>query len=139
VDTTRVNQPGHTVYDDEIVTGFIVRGQKVAEGKVHLARQMRRQMTPAESLLWARLRASQTGYHFRKQQIIDGFVADFYCHAVRLVVEADGSVHDQGYDSERDLVFAKRGITVLRLKNDEIFQRIGYVLSKIKNAAARRG
>jgi very-short-patch-repair endonuclease len=56
---------------------------------------------------WQHLRANQlNGLHFRRQQIIDGFIADFYCHVARLVIEVDGEIHQQQaeYDAERDRV-----------------------------------
>jgi len=51
-------------------------------------------MTPAEELLWEELRANKRGGHFRRQQIIAGFIVDSYCHKVALVVEVDGDIHD---------------------------------------------
>lgn len=77
----------------------IVRGRQALE-KQMLARRMRREMTPGEWCLWQRLRANRfCGLHFRRQQVIDGFIADFYCHAARLVVEADGDVHDDRWST----------------------------------------
>ena len=57
---------------------------------------------------------------FGPQQILDGFIADFYCHSAALVVEVDGLLHDPEYDAERDRVFAARGILVLHFTNDEV-------------------
>ena len=76
----------------------IVKGQKVTEGKVILARAMRANMTPTETVLWGCLRGNRlAGLKFRRQQIIDGFIADFYCHAAALVVEVDGPIHNPAY------------------------------------------
>ncbi len=72
----------------------IVIGQQVQETKAVLSRQMRREMTRAEAMLWMRLRRNGLGVDFRRQQIIDGFIADFYCHLAALVIEADGPIHD---------------------------------------------
>ena len=59
----------------------IVNGQRVSEPKVIVSRAMRHEMTQAEAALWSRLRNRQVGeVKFRRQQIIAGFVADFYCH-----------------------------------------------------------
>ncbi len=52
------------------------------------------EMTPAEKILWEELRANKLGVHFRRQQVIQGFIVDFYCHQAGLVVEVDGDVHD---------------------------------------------
>ncbi len=56
---------------------------------------MRQEMTLAESILWNELRRNQIeGFHFRRQQILYGFIADFYCHHAGLIVEADGKYHE---------------------------------------------
>ena len=80
----------------------IVIGQRVMAEKVAQARRLRKQMTEAEKRLWERLRGNRVdGVHFRRQQIIDGFIVDFYCHAAGLVIEIDGQIHAHqvGYDA----------------------------------------
>jgi very-short-patch-repair endonuclease len=82
----------------------VVIGQGVDPSKLSLAKQFRREMTPAELTLWKALRNNQVdGLHFRRQQIIAGFIVAFYCHAAHLVIEADGEVHQSTakYDQER--------------------------------------
>jgi very-short-patch-repair endonuclease len=116
----------------------IVQGQRVTEAKTHLARELRRSMTAAERRLWAALRRNQlTGLHFRRSQIIDGFIADFFCHAAGLVVVVDGPIHDdqQDYDAERDRVLAARKLRVLRVTNDDVFQDLPAVLARILDEA----
>src|SRR5262245_30698047 len=72
----------------------IVTGQTVSDSKLELLQKLRHEMTPEEILLWSRLRANRLrGFHFRQQQFIHGFIADFYCHAAGVVVEVDGGVH----------------------------------------------
>ena len=59
------------------------------------ARFMRQNPTPAENILWLRLRGKQVrGFHFRRQHPISRFIVDFYCSTARLVIEIDGSIHD---------------------------------------------
>ncbi|MFP4120840.1 MAG: endonuclease domain-containing protein [Coleofasciculus sp.] len=99
-------------------THNIVIGQKVTSAKVRRAKELRRQMTPEEKILWQHLRANRlNGFHCRRQQIIDGFIADFYCHAARLVIEVDGKIHQHQaeYDAERDRVLSARGLQLLRI------------------------
>jgi very-short-patch-repair endonuclease len=118
----------------------IVIGQRVDAVKVQRAKELRRKMTPEERILWERLRGNRLeGLHFRRQQVIDGFIPDFYCHAAGLVVELDGSVHDDrlAYDAERDRVLSKRGIRILRIRNERVKQGLSEVLETI--AAACRG
>jgi very-short-patch-repair endonuclease len=110
----------------------IVNGQRVSEAKVVVSRAMRHEMTQAETALWARLRNRQVGgTKFRRQQIIAGFVADFYCHDEALVIEVDGPTHQAQHDKERDAVFAGRGITVLRFSNDEVLNTMENVIEQI--------
>ena len=114
----------------------IVKGQKVTEGKVLLAQQMREHMTPTEAILWEHLRGNRlAGLKFRRQQVIDGFIADFYCHAVGLVVEVDGPIHNSAYDAERDRILGVRKLTVLRIKNEQVEENLEAVLEQIKNVA----
>jgi len=88
----------------------IVQGQRISEGKLLLAKQTRREMTPEERILWNHLRQNQLeGLHFRRQQVIAGFIADFYCDAARLAVELDGAFHEPEYDAQRDRAFAVMG------------------------------
>jgi very-short-patch-repair endonuclease len=98
-------------------------------------------MTPAERLLWERLRASRLrGLHFRRQQLVHGYVADFYCHAAGVVVEVDGGVHDTQteYDTCRDAAFALLGLVVLRVRNENVFGDMPGVLDRIFTACAGR-
>jgi very-short-patch-repair endonuclease len=118
-------------------THNIVIGQKVTSIKIQRAKELRRQMTQEEKILWQHLRANHlNGLHFRRQQIIDGFIADFYCHAARLVIEVDGKIHQQQaeYDAERDRVLSARGLRLLRIKNEEVRQNLNSVLVRISKA-----
>ncbi len=115
-------------------TDNIVIGQKVTSVKVERAKELRSQMTQEEKIIWQHLRANKlNGLHFRRQQIIDGFIADFYCHAARLVIEVDGEIHQQQaeYDAERDRVLLARGLRLLRIKNEEVRQNLDSVLMRI--------
>lgn len=112
----------------------IITGQKVASAKLARAIEMRREMTPTERALWARLRAGRlAGYHFRRQQVIEPYIVDFYCHQVGLVVEVDGSVHleQQEQDQQRDQYLISRGMHILRFWNSEINDNMEGVLVEI--------
>lgn len=118
---------------------YIIAGQHVAPAKVKAAKDLRRNMTEAERLLWAAVRGNRLdGRHFRRQQVIDGFVVDFYCHSAGLVVEIDGPVHDGRveYDAERSHVLEARGLRVLRLGNEDVLDRLGTVLARIREACS---
>ena len=67
------------------------------------------------------------GLKFRRQQVIDGFIVDFFCAERGLVVEIDGSVHDDpdavAYDCERTAILRCRKLKLVRVKNEEVSQR----------------
>jgi very-short-patch-repair endonuclease len=122
--------------DQEKTIQTIITGQKPG-GKLSLAEQMRREPTPAEAKLWFHLRAGRlNGLHFRRQQVIDGFIVDFYCHAAGLVVELDGSVHrlQADYDAERDWILEERGLCILRFSNSQVEIDCPIVLAHIMEA-----
>jgi len=119
----------------------IVIGQKIDSGKVSRAKELRGQMTPAEKLLWQQLRANRLhGFHFRRQQLIDGFIVDFYCHKAALIVEIDGPIHEsqEDYDADREQILSKRGLLTLRFKNEDVFQNLNSVLKSIAMACKER-
>ncbi|CAD0219562.1 MULTISPECIES: endonuclease domain-containing protein [Planktothrix] len=105
----------------------IVVGQKITSEKYQRSKQLRREMTPEEKILWEQLRRNNlNGLHFRRQQIIDGFIVDFYCHQAQLVIEMDGEIHDLQVESdqERDAILTARGLKIFRIKNQEIRQNL---------------
>ena len=99
------------------------------------ARTLRKHLTPAEDILWRRLRGSRFhGAKFRRQVPFDRYVADFYCHAAKLVVELDGKQHDWfvDYDNGRTEVIENFGVRVVRFTNAEVCNDLDAVLSRIR-------
>ncbi len=102
------------------------------------ARILRENMTEAEQHLWKYLSHKKLeGLKFRRQHPMAGFIADFYCHSERLVIELDGGIHDEleqeVYDKGRQSEIEAMGVRVLRFKNQEVFDDVQSVLEKIKN------
>lgn len=114
----------------------IVTGQKVSKAKLERAKELRREMTPAEKLLWHEIRANKLGVRFRRQQVIQGFIVDFYCHRAGLVIEVDGDIHDlqKEEDGRRENVLSALGLRVVRFGNDEIVRSLSAVAGKIREA-----
>lgn len=112
----------------------IITEQKVTKEKLQRAKELRRNMTPAEKILWKELRANKLGVHFRRQQVIQGFIVDFYCHRAGLVVEVDGDVHDlqKDEDKRREKVLSAMGLRVVRFGNDDVMGNVSAVVGKIK-------
>src|SRR5512147_419718 len=109
----------------------IIPGQRVTKEKLQRAKELRRNMTPAEKILWDELRANKLGVHFRRQQVIAGFIVDFYCHKAALVIEVDGDIHDlqQEEDARREKVLTEMGLRMIRFRNDEIERELSTVLA----------
>jgi len=112
----------------------IVTGQKVTKEKLQRAKELRREMTPAEKILWEELRANKLGVRFRRQQVIQGFIVDFYCHQAGLVVEVDGDIHDlqKEEDERREKALSALGLRVVRFGNDEVGRNLSAVVGKIE-------
>lgn len=110
-------------------------------GPKDFARQLRRNATPAEKVLWEELRSSKTGYKFRRQHDIDDrtFV-DFCSPSVKLIIEVDGSSHDQkeDWDPARDKRLEGMGFLVLRFTNEEVLHNTKRVVEAITNACDGR-
>jgi len=120
----------------------IVTGQKIAQEKLRRARELRQEMTLAELCLWNRVRANRLGgWHFRRQQIIEGFIVDFYCHKAELVIEVDGPIHrkQKSEDSERDKVLSDSGLHILHFTNQAVMNNLNQVLKSILDFLETRG
>ena len=120
-----------------MVVKNVVIGQKVSAKQREFAKKLRREMTPAEKILWQYLRTNKlNGLHFRRQQIVFGYFADFYCHQHVLIVELDGGIHEtqKEYDAKREAHLIARGFRILRFKNEEVEKDLQGVLRKILEA-----
>ena len=86
---------------------------------VKRARQLRREMTWPEVILWRRLRQRPDGFKFRRQHPAGPYVLDFFCASAGLAIEVDGFTHNLGgrpeRDRERDDWLARRGVRALRI------------------------
>jgi very-short-patch-repair endonuclease len=103
------------------------------------ASYLRDHMTPAEWKLWAELQ-TWADIVFQAQAIVNGWVVDFYCPPLKLVIEVDGGVHDNNAqwqrDQHRDTMLTRDGYTVLRIKNESILRNVQRVTSKILDTIA---
>ncbi|WAC39685.1 endonuclease domain-containing protein [Pedobacter sp. SL55] len=99
------------------------------------AKRLRNTLTDSEALLWNHLKGKQLGFKFRRQHPIAYYIADFYCHEAKLVIELDGSIHNQPdilqNDIERQKYLERLGLTVLRFTNDELYNNTNKVLEEI--------
>jgi very-short-patch-repair endonuclease len=98
------------------------------------ARQLRRNPTEVERLLWQKLRFWQIdGFKFRRQQPLGNYIVDFVCFERRLIVEIDGGQHaaQREYDAKRDSRLHDQGFIVLRFWNSDIVENMDGVVQSI--------
>ena len=117
----------------------IIPGQTVTKEKLQRAKELRREMTPAEKVLWQELRGNKLGVHFRRQQVITGFIVDFYCHKAALVIEVDGDIHElqQEEDARREKALIELGLRIVRFRNDEVVRDLSAVVEEIRRLIAK--
>ena len=102
------------------------------------AQHLRQNETKAEKLLWEKLRNNQLGgIKFRRQHPINIYIADFYCHQFKLIIELDGGYHNneeqKRKDEERTEALKLHDLCVIRFRNEEVERDIDKVLNIIKN------
>ena len=115
----------------------------VSERQRSRAKQLRRTMTRAETLLWRHIKANRIDdLGFRRQVPFQNYVADFVCFAGKVIIELDGESHDfvvrQHADRKRDAFFAEQGFEVLRFTNEQVTSNLEGVVEAIRQAIARR-
>ena len=97
-------------------------------------------MTDAEIVLWMHLRTGMNGCKFRRQHPIECYVVDFYCHKKKLVIEVDGSIHNDPTvsleDELRQQSLLDWGYKILRFTNQQVLNSIENVLIEISRATA---
>ncbi|MDQ8003230.1 MAG: DUF559 domain-containing protein [Pedobacter sp.] len=106
-------------------------------------KQLRRNQTSAETAFWLQVRANRfLGLKFRRQHTIDKYTVDFYCAEAKLIVELDGSSHDNVgkslYDYERDVFLKAKGYNVVRLDNNSMLQYPEVVMEYLKGSIESR-
>ena len=101
-----------------------------------LAKALRKDATPQENKLWYEF-LSKYEVRFQRQKCIDNFIADFYCHKAKLVIEIDGSQHytdkKLSYDGYRTEILEGYGLTILRFTNKQIDTKFEGVCSFINS------
>ena len=118
-------------YNDKLFKGA---GAKLFE----FSNILRKTQTEAEEVMWQNLRNRKVlGFKFRRQHPLDKYIADFYCHEAKLVIEIDGKIHNvpeqQEYDKKRSSDIEEMGIKVIRFTNKAVNEDLQEVLNAIKN------
>jgi len=108
------------------------------------ARYLRKSATDCERILWRHLRNRKfAAYKFRRQHPLDPYVLDFYCPALKLAIELDGSDHDtrarEKRDQSREEFLSEQGIAIIRFWNHQVREELDSVLDAIWLALENRG
>jgi very-short-patch-repair endonuclease len=107
----------------------------------HLARELRKNSTLSEVLMWQNIKGKCYGHEFHRQVPIDEFIVDFYCHELKLAIEIDGQTHDYNFekDDTRQQRLESFGIKVVRFSDydvkrnmNDILRALEFVISKIE-------
>ena len=100
------------------------------------AERLRKNMTHAEKIIWERVCKKQLGVRIRRQHPVWKFIADFYCHELKLIIEIDGEIHLQSeniaYDISRDLILKDFKLEIIRFTNREVVNETEKVITEIK-------
>ncbi|HUW07646.1 MAG TPA: endonuclease domain-containing protein [Williamwhitmania sp.] len=113
------------------------------DSTIAMARELRQRPTEAEKILWQALRQKRLGYRFRRQHPIDRFIADFYCHPLRLIIEVDGGYHNslsqREHDEDRSYeIMLNYDLKVIRFTNEQVMQDLLQVVARIQLEIAGR-
>jgi len=99
-----------------------------------LARQLRKNSTLSEVLLWKKIKGKAFGVEFHRQIPIEEYIVDFFCHEVKLAIEIDGSSHDQKYEYDliRNERLANLGVNILHFKDIDVKREMNNVIRAIE-------
>jgi very-short-patch-repair endonuclease len=100
------------------------------------AEVLRKNMTKAEEIVWERLCKNKLGVRIRRQHPIYKYIADYYCHELKLVIEIDGEIHlskeNKESDISRDITLNEFGIQIIRFTNDQVINNLDQIIDEIK-------
>ncbi len=111
--------------------------EPVSKSFIESVRVLRKNMTPAEKIVWSFLRRKQLkGIKFLRQHPINGYVVDFYSREKSLAIEVDGSIYQDYFvrikDIARQRLLEQYGVQFLRFKNEEVYENIEQVIQTIE-------
>lgn len=102
-----------------------------------IRKKLRHSMTASEIRLWSVLKNQRLGHRFRRQYSIGDYIVDFCCPRLKLMVEIDGSTHNEdrfNYDDKRQKYLEAKGFTVIRYSGYDVINNIDEVVEGIKNS-----
>jgi len=131
-----IASPRPSPEERESEPGYHTSEKKSWETLKEQGRELRKNQTEAEEVLWERIRNNIISHKIRRQHAIDIFIADFVCLSKKVVIEVDGGVYldaeQKEYDKHRTYELEQRGFEVIRFTNDEVKKNTDEVVAKIK-------
>ncbi len=116
--------------------GYMMASPDIYEILKANARENRRNMTEAESMMWECLKCYKKSHHFRRQHMIGDYIVDFVCLTNRLVIEVDGEYHftdeQQKLDTMRTEYLNSKGFHVMRFTNQQVMNETNAVKASIE-------
>ena len=99
------------------------------------AEALRKNMTVAEKIIWERLCKNQLDVRIRRQHPIWKYIADYYCHELKFVIEIDGGIHlskeNKEYDIGREITLNEFGIEIIRFTNEQVINETDRVIKVV--------
>lgn len=109
-----------------------------AKGMMFRRKQLRKDSTDSEQIIWEKIRNKKLGYKFFRQYSVEGYVVDFYCAQKRLAIEIDGKIHQftKVYDNFKTRYLEGYGIKTVRFSNEIVNTKIDDVIKSIRDILA---
>ncbi len=114
-----------------------LRRQVREETKI-FSRHLRKNPTDSEARLWQLLRFKKLGVKFRRQVVIRGWIFDFYCPSLSLVIELDGSFHDYSLNAKKDAELKRLGFTIWRYPSKQVFDDPSVIINHILTEKSKK-
>ena len=113
---------------------------KSSSAKHDFAKKMRNNLTLSEKTLWKEISQKQLGVWIYSQQIVYGYIPDFWCPKAGLVIEVDGPSHakQKAYDRRRDAALKRKGIVTMRLSNASVKNNTAVCVALIRDKIRKR-
>ncbi len=109
-------------HNNSVKPGWLTADQHFYPNLFEIRKRLKNELTEAEKVLWNELRAKKLGAKFRRQHVVDCYIADFVCLSLKLIIEVDGKIHLQQkeHDNLRDERLSLLGYQVVRFKNEDV-------------------
>ncbi len=106
--------------------------------KRKFAKQLRSDMPRCQRIMWFHVQNYRCGAKFRREKVLFGWIADFYCPMLAIALEIDGPTHNKADDDYRDMILSRKGILTIRYTNEQVYNNLGWIISDLKRRVINR-